>query len=48
MHTELPAVERIDYVMNNNLTVSAEEAIENIKVIQQTLNTMMEKEQSYV
>lgn len=48
MHTGLPAVERIDYVMNNNLTVSAEEAIENIKAVQQVLNTMMEKEQSYV
>ena len=48
MHTGLPTVEKIDYVMNNNLTVSAEEAIENIKAVQQTLNTMMEKEQSYV
>lgn len=32
----------------NNFTVSTEEAIANIKAVQQTLGTMMEKEMSYV
>jgi len=48
IHTTDPAiVENTSYAIDN-FTVSTGEAVENIKALQQTLGTMMEKEMSYV
>lgn len=48
LHTTDPAiVEPITYNLKD-FTVSTGEAVENIKVLQQTLSTMMKKELSYV
>ena len=44
LQTTSPTIERIAC----DFSVSTEEAVENIKALQQTLGTMMEKEMSYV